>query len=126
MSLLALDPTSAVNYLKYYFTGSTLTETIAEGFPKLIFRILAVAFATPIGDLTGSFFKRRKGISRGEPFWLVDQADFAVTCLIFGAAFVYSYLGFWLIVVFVMIPAPSITIFANTITYLMGHKSVPW
>jgi len=124
--LFALDPDAAVNLFKVYFTGASTTETILQGFPKLIFRILAVAFATPLGDLTGSFFKRRKGISRGEPFWLVDQADFAVTCLIFGAPFVFSLMGFWLIVIFVMILAPSITIFANTITYLMGHKSVPW
>ncbi|MCE4615313.1 MAG: CDP-2,3-bis-(O-geranylgeranyl)-sn-glycerol synthase [Desulfurococcales archaeon] len=36
-----------------------------------------------LGDITGSFFKRRIGYERGEPLLFVDQLDFALCATIF-------------------------------------------
>lgn len=88
-----------------------------------ILQILLVAIAAPIGDLIGSFIKRRLNIERGRPAPILDQLDFLIMALLFG----------WLVnplpmifIIFLLIVTPLIHFAANVIGYLLRLKQVPW
>lgn len=85
-----------------------------------------LAFGTMFGDLLGSFFKRRLGMKRGHPSFLLDQLFF----LVFALAFAYP-----LSPAFVFEPANLVFLFAftyvihvasNYIANRLGLKKVPW
>jgi CDP-2,3-bis-(O-geranylgeranyl)-sn-glycerol synthase len=84
-----------------------------------------------IGDLIGSFLKRRFDIKSGAPFWIVDQLDFAFIAILFVSipGFISPQL-FLLpdiyILVLLIILTPTVSIIANTIAFLVGLKSVPY
>jgi CDP-2,3-bis-(O-geranylgeranyl)-sn-glycerol synthase len=85
--------------------------------------VVMVALGALVGDLVGSFIKRRMNISRGRPAPLLDQLDFLIMAILFG----------WLItplplilVAFLLIVTPIIHLLANVIGYLLRLKKVPW
>lgn len=85
--------------------------------------VIMVALGALVGDLVGSFIKRRMNISRGRPAPLLDQLDFLIMAILFG----------WLItplplilVAFLLIVTPIIHLLANVIGYLLRLKKVPW
>ncbi len=82
-----------------------------------------IALGSPVGDLIGSFFKRRKKIKRGEVFLGLDQIDF-VLCSSLIACIWYPYS--WYFWIFVLLITPILTALANWVGYLMGKKDVPW
>jgi CDP-2,3-bis-(O-geranylgeranyl)-sn-glycerol synthase len=86
-------------------------------------QILLVASGALIGDLLGSFIKRRLNISRGRPAPFLDQLDFIVVAIIFGILVNPLPL---LIIAFLLIVTPIIHFLANIIGYLLGLKEVPW
>jgi CDP-diglyceride synthetase len=93
----------------------------------LIIRVVVISFSASIGDLLGSWIKRRVNKGRGEPLWIVDQLDFVFVCLLFALPFVLPLDIFFLnIVIFSILLSPTLTILANTLSYIMGIKSVPW
>jgi CDP-2,3-bis-(O-geranylgeranyl)-sn-glycerol synthase len=114
-------------YYQYYFIGGSLPI----GFFVLLLRILLCSYGAGIGDLLGSFLKRRFNIESGEPFWVIDSLDFAGIAII-----ITSIPGFFIpsiylapdifIVTFLLILTPSVSIIANTIAYIIGLKDVPW
>ncbi|GAH22107.1 unnamed protein product, partial [marine sediment metagenome] len=57
---------------KYYFIGGQFPMN----FLVLLIRIILASYGAVIGDLAGSFLKRRFDIKSGAPFWIVDQLDF--------------------------------------------------
>jgi len=116
-----------ISYYQYYFIGGTFPI----GFISLIVRIILCAYGAAIGDLIGSFLKRRFNLESGAPAPLIDQLDFAIFALFFTsipAIFWPEY--FWFpdinIIIFLIILTPSVSIIANTIAYLLGLKEVPW
>lgn len=92
----------------------------------LIIRVIVISFSASIGDLLGSWIKRRLNKERGEPLWIVDQLDFVFVCLLFSLPFVPLDIFFLNIVIFSFLLSPTLTILANTLSYIMGIKSVPW
>jgi len=86
-------------------------------------QILLVASGALIGDLLGSFIKRRLNISRGRPAPFLDQLDFIGTAIIFGILVNPLPL---LYIVFLLLITPIIHFLANIIGYLLGLKEVPW
>jgi CDP-2,3-bis-(O-geranylgeranyl)-sn-glycerol synthase len=116
-----------ISYYKYYFIGGKFPS----GFIALVIRIILCSYGAVVGDLIGSFCKRRLDIASGQPFWIMDQLDFAVIALIFVSipALFFPDL-FWIpdlnIIIFLIILTPSVSIIANTIAYLIGLKDVPW
>jgi CDP-2,3-bis-(O-geranylgeranyl)-sn-glycerol synthase len=116
-----------MSYYKYYFIGGKFPS----GFIALVIRIILCSYGAVVGDLIGSFCKRRLDIASGQPFWIMDQLDFAVIALIFVSipALFFPDL-FWIpdlnIIIFLIILTPSVSIIANTIAYLIGLKDVPW
>ncbi|TXT59006.1 MAG: conserved membrane protein of unknown function [Promethearchaeota archaeon] len=116
-----------ISHYKYYFIGGDFPM----GVLVLIVRIVLCSYGAAFGDLIGSFLKRRFDISSGQPFWLVDQLDFAVFSILFTIvpSFIIPSL-FWYpniqIILFLIILTPSVSILSNTIAYLVDLKEVPW
>ncbi|MFO7796486.1 MAG: CDP-archaeol synthase [Promethearchaeati archaeon] len=118
---------SEVSYYQYYFTGGSLPI----GVLVLIIRIILCSYGAAVGDLIGSFLKRRFGIESGRPFWVIDQLDFAIFSMLFVSIPALISPNLFLIpdlniFIFLMILTPSVSIIANTIAYVIGVKDVPW
>lgn len=124
--LFARDPNDAVELFKLYLVGAHTEESLLTGFFRILPRVISVSYATALGDLLGSWMKRRLGRKRGEPVWLVDQLDFIFIVLLASLPFVTINMDFLTIVIFSLIFTPSLTVIANSITYFLGHKSVPY
>lgn len=80
---------------------------------------------TMVGDLAGSFLKRRWGMERGKPSLAMDQLMFFV----FALAFAYPLAPHVLTIETVLFLA-ALTYFvhvaANVLAHRLGLKSVPW
>jgi CDP-2,3-bis-(O-geranylgeranyl)-sn-glycerol synthase len=114
-------------YMEYYFVGGPLPL----GSLLLFIRIVISSYSAGIGDLVGSFLKRRFDIKSGAPFWIVDQLDFAlITILFISVPAIIAPSLFWTpdihIFMFIMIITPSISILGNNVAWLAGVKEVPW
>lgn len=116
-----------ISYYKYYFIGGTFPA----GFISLIIRIVLCAYGAAIGDLIGSFLKRRFNLESGAPAPIIDQLDFA-----FFAIILTSIPALFMpelfripdihIIIFLMILTPSVSVIANTVAFILGLKDVPW
>ncbi len=82
-----------------------------------------IALGSPVGDLIGSFFKRRKKVKRGEVYLFWDQNDFIIVSSLIACIW-YPYT--WYFWIFVLLITPILTALANWIGYLMGKKDVPF
>ncbi|TFG16679.1 MAG: CDP-archaeol synthase [Promethearchaeota archaeon] len=114
-------------YYQYYFIGGP----IPIGFILILIRIILCSYGAGIGDLIGSFLKRRFNIESGEPFWVIDSLDFAGIAIIFASIPSFFLPGLYLapdifIISFLLILTPSVSIIANTVAYIIGLKDVPW
>ncbi len=83
----------------------------------------ALASAAIIGDMIGSFIKRRMGKKRGEESFLLDTLDFLVPSLLV----VYLMVGMDVYTAaFLMVITPMVHRAANILAYKLGMKDVPW
>ena len=90
---------------------------------SFIFRIPLLALGGPVGDLIGSFFKRRAKVKRGGKFPILDQLDF-ILCAI---AFAYPLLSLHLhYIIIVCLLTPLIALLGNWVAYKAHKKAVPW
>ena len=85
--------------------------------------VILVAFGALVGDLIGSFIKRRLKIIRGRPAPILDQLDFLIMAMLMGALITPLP---WPLVIFLLIVTPLIHLLANVIGYLLGLKQEPW
>jgi CDP-2,3-bis-(O-geranylgeranyl)-sn-glycerol synthase len=85
--------------------------------------VILVALGALVGDIIGSFIKRRLKISRGRPAPILDQLDFLIMAIFFGA-FITPIP--WVLAVFLLIVTPLIHLCANVIGYLLRLKQEPW
>ena len=76
-----------------------------------------------VGDMGGSFIKRRLGIARGKPAPLLDQLDFIIGMLLF-TSFAVALKWEWAVILIIMTPIIHLT--ANFVAYLIGLKNVPY
>ncbi|MFH1424541.1 MAG: CDP-2,3-bis-(O-geranylgeranyl)-sn-glycerol synthase [archaeon] len=97
----------------------TLTG-LAFGKPELG---MLLGMGAILGDLAGSFLKRRVDIKPGKSFPLLDQYDFLLGALLFA-----SFLEFpsWETLVIMLIVVPLLHLAANFGAYLLGLKKVWW
>ena len=72
------SPQEAVDLYKLYLLGGYADESTEICVLRLVFRVIFVAYGAAIGDLLGSWLKRRLDRKRGEPVWIVDQIDFSL------------------------------------------------
>ncbi len=79
--------------------------------------------AAILGDLLGSFIKRRLGLKRGERALLLDQLDFflasSIVLIIHGLV---DYILFIVALVIIVL----LHILTNRVAYILGLKNVPW
>jgi len=93
-------------------------------YPKmfLLFGVLA-GLGAIVGDLVKSFFKRRLGLSSGQPWIGFDQLDFMVGFFVFIAWLVHpSWEAILVALVLTLILHPLV----NISGYLLGIKKVYW
>lgn len=100
--------------------ANPVTLTIVTMGPALGFLL---GFGAMVGDLAGSFIKRRFRIERGKPAPLLDQEDFLVGALVFASLLV-SIKIHWVIMLAVI--TPIFHWVANGIAYLIKIKKEPW
>ncbi len=85
--------------------------------------VMLVALGALLGDLIGSFIKRRMKITRGRPAPILDQLDFLLMAMLLGALVIPIPL---VIAIFLLIVTPLIHLLANIIGYFLGLKKEPW
>lgn len=88
-----------------------------------VVRGFLLSLGTPIGDMIGSFFKRRFNLERGAPAPVVDQIDFLLGAILF--AYIIFPLA-WMYIIFAILATILVHILANTVGYKMGYKKQPW
>ncbi|MEB3862138.1 MAG: CDP-2,3-bis-(O-geranylgeranyl)-sn-glycerol synthase [Desulfurococcales archaeon] len=100
-----------------------ILETLALN-ENLIGASLASSVGALLGDMAGSFIKRRLGKERGAPVPLLDQLDFYIGALamLYLAGYSIS-MGAAMVMAFVII---ILHVSTNWIAYQLGLKSVPW
>ncbi|MFH1664432.1 MAG: CDP-2,3-bis-(O-geranylgeranyl)-sn-glycerol synthase [archaeon] len=76
-----------------------------------------------LGDIIGSFFKRRFDIERGKPVLLLDQLDFVVIGILLGSAVHLISLQLFLLICFITLVAHKAS---NFIAFKFKLKKVPW
>ncbi|AEH25463.1 CDP-2,3-bis-(O-geranylgeranyl)-sn-glycerol synthase [Pyrococcus yayanosii] len=101
-------------FLRPYYYGSL----------KLAIKLsFLLALGALVGDLIGSFIKRRLNMPRGYPAVGLDQWGFLITALIFAYPVKTIPTGQ---VLFLLAITPVIHWAANVFAYKMGWKDVPW
>lgn len=117
-----IDPTMG---LKLFTRDDILffMEIRGEYFGIFLLRTLIMCFAAPLGDLVGSFLKRRFGKERGSPVLFVDQLDFIyISILLVWPIFPLHIL----FIIFITLATPLVAIIGNVVAYYGGVKDVPW
>ncbi len=99
------------------------TYGIGFSFSVSVFSASVMSFGALVGDLAGSFIKRRMKLKRGEPALLLDQLDFVVGAVFFTSLFYPLGLD---TVMLLMIITPLVHLAANIIGYKMKLKREPW
>jgi len=84
-------------------------------------RGLCLGTGALVGDIVGSFIKRRLKIERGRPAPLLDQLDFVIGALIFASLVVVVPLNLTILIIVLSI---FLHLGANVIAYLLGMKKV--
>jgi len=97
----------------------------------LLLIAIGASLGTMIGDLFGSFIKRRIGLDRGKPSLILDQLMFIIFALIFSYNYIISS-GTYVDIISI----PSILLillitffmhkFSNVVANKLGLKKVPW
>ncbi|MFX1297972.1 MAG: CDP-2,3-bis-(O-geranylgeranyl)-sn-glycerol synthase [Promethearchaeota archaeon] len=88
-----------------------------------LFRVFLIALGAPLGDLIGSFLKRRLNLERGAPAPVIDQLDFLL-----GAIFL-AYIIFplrWMYIIFALLVTLLLHILTNTIAFKLDYSKEPW
>lgn len=102
----------------------TILYSINPWLPRIsIVDALIIGFFAMIGDMFGSFLKRRIGLKRGESFPILDQDDFVIGALF--ALFMLNYASIS-IAIFLILITPLIHLLTNIFAYIFRIKSVPY
>ncbi|MHC1631162.1 MAG: CDP-2,3-bis-(O-geranylgeranyl)-sn-glycerol synthase [Methanotrichaceae archaeon] len=99
-----------------------------KGF-ELILVLMGLSFGAILGDIVASFFKRRWGMKRGAPLFLVDQLDFVfgswVLTLMLAPSWFHE--NFTAKIIFiVLIITPVLHRVTNIVGYMIKAKKEPW
>ena len=84
-----------------------------------------LGLGTMVGDLVGSFVKRRQGVAQGKPSLITDQLSFLIFALLFAYPMA-SRLVTAELIVFLAILTYFVHVAANVLAHRLGLKSVPW
>ena len=100
-----------------------------DGEPFVIFFLLT--FGSLLGDITASFYKRRKNLDRGAKYPLLDMYDFIAMSLLLTITFGEGWLQTWIFDGFIpiftlLILTPILHRGVNIIGFRIGLKNEPW
>jgi len=109
------------------------TKLVVDAFYSQYLRYIVISlplffttsFGALLGDLLGSFIKRRLGIPRGHPFPLVDQLSFIITALLLDYI-IFSVNIFSIETLLLLTLTYIIHKLSNYLAFKAGLKSVPW
>lgn len=104
--------------LNYFFPGFTTivsSEYVAYAF--------LLSTGGLVGDIAGSFIKRRINIPRGESAQILDQLDFVVGGVLFSIAISKPD---WTGLILLVMITPFMHLAFNRLAYMIGIKNVPW
>jgi len=85
--------------------------------------IILIVIGALVGDMLGSFVKRRLDMQRGAPFPFIDQLGFVIIAILFALPLYTPQIG---AVLFIIVSTLFVHIFGNYIAYKARLKSVPW
>ena len=102
-------------------------------FPEFIIIIVFLAFGALLGDVLGSFIKRRLKVQRGQKAPVLDQYDFLIGAwlllIIFKHQWFLEHFIYWpntMAIITVIILTPFLHRGVNILGYKLGKKDVPW
>ncbi|MFH1780246.1 MAG: CDP-2,3-bis-(O-geranylgeranyl)-sn-glycerol synthase [Candidatus Micrarchaeota archaeon] len=101
---------------------------IGLSFSEKIIVSFLLGLGAMLGDLLGSFLKRRLGVTPGESIFLLDQLLFIVVALLLSSLF---YTGLWDFidsrsVLFLLVLTYIVHLSANIFAHKIKLKKVPW
>lgn len=85
--------------------------------------VIFLALGALLGDLVGSFIKRRGGLQRGRPAPGLDQLGFVVGALLIASTVIVPE---WKVIVTLLVLTPFIHLTTNFAGYKMGFKPEPY
>lgn len=85
--------------------------------------VLLLSTGALIGDIVGSFIKRRFGITRGAHFPLFDQLTFLIAALLLSSI-IYKPEIRMIVLLFILTPIVHWT--SNNVAYILKLKKHPW
>ena len=107
-----------------YATSVSLTEALAAKATCLAVYGVAAGLGALLGDILGSFIKRRVGLERGARAPLLDQLDFLIGAYL--ATTTVGYIPPLLYAVLFAILVYGLHRATNYAAYRLGIKQVPW
>lgn len=109
------------------------STNIYPDFPYSLLVILTFSFGALFGDIGASFIKRRRGVSRGEKFPLLDMFDFVIGAFLLSILLntqwtleIYFNGNGWIATAILIIVVPLLHRSVNIIGYKLGLKNEPW
>ena len=100
-----------------------LIKLALSNYPTLFLSIY-IPLGALLGDITGSFIKRRLGIKRGDPLPLLDQLDFYIGSTI--PIILYKRIPSTVSIILMAIIIYLLHKYTNLLAYKLGLKNVPW
>ncbi|WP_287585393.1 CDP-2,3-bis-(O-geranylgeranyl)-sn-glycerol synthase [Candidatus Borrarchaeum sp.] len=115
--------------LTLFYVGPILNQSIPEsqGLIELSYNpivALLISVGALIGDLVGSFIKRRLNLKRGAPAPVLDQITFLVFAFLFALLIIRPIPLEY--VIFLIPLTLGLHLFTNFISWLIGIKKVPY
>ena len=91
--------------------------------------LLGLSLGSMMGDIVAAFFKRRLGLGRGAPLFVIDQLDFVIGSWLLTMILAPAW--FWQnftpsVILIVLIITPILHRLTNIIGYKIGAKREPW
>jgi CDP-2,3-bis-(O-geranylgeranyl)-sn-glycerol synthase len=105
-------------------SGFITSIIIAQFIPYMLMIGILLTIGANVGDLLGSFIKRRMNYASGKSFPVLDQYGFLIFAVLFALPFgaLPTTLGF----VFLVILTGAAHILSNIIAHRVKLKNVPW
>ncbi|MHA1480350.1 MAG: CDP-2,3-bis-(O-geranylgeranyl)-sn-glycerol synthase [Candidatus Thorarchaeota archaeon] len=101
--------------------------TVTPEMHHVLYMTLPAAFLLSVGallgDLVGSFLKRRINVKSGNPSPVLDQIGFILMALILASPFLQPSAEYVIVIVFITL---GIHWISNALGYLLGLKKNPW
>jgi CDP-2,3-bis-(O-geranylgeranyl)-sn-glycerol synthase len=115
-----------------FLVGSVIVFTIPylswlSAYEKLVL-VFLVSFGAMVGDLLGSFVKRRFGLPPGSQYFLLDQLLFLVIALAFAVWYdvrLLKELNGWDVLILLVLTY-FLHLILNSIAHKLNLKKVPW